>query len=245
MRTPIDVVKGRIVDYDERSGEVTIRAVYPDWPMMMKREYQECLVQMIDGRPLSNKQRNACYKLIREIAEYTGAGLDSTKENLKRKFLLEELQAENIEGFSLRDAPMSLACAFQRYLVRFVLEYDIPTNFPLLEYVDDVQDYLYGCLINKKCCICGRPADLHHVRRIGMGRDREEIIHEGMEVLPLCRIHHNEDHQLGEKRFCNRYHLSGGIKLDAYLCKLYRLKRKEKSENAEPNCSDGQTYPRS
>ena len=30
MKTPVDTVKGRIVDYDERTGEVTIKAVYDD-----------------------------------------------------------------------------------------------------------------------------------------------------------------------------------------------------------------------
>ena len=31
----IDIIKGRIVDYDPRTSEVTIKAVYPDWPMMV------------------------------------------------------------------------------------------------------------------------------------------------------------------------------------------------------------------
>ena len=64
MKSPIDIVRGRIVDIDKH-GIVTIKARYDDWPMLLKREYKECNIQMIDSRPLSDKQRRTCYKLIR------------------------------------------------------------------------------------------------------------------------------------------------------------------------------------
>lgn len=40
MKSPIDIIKGRIVDYDPRTSEVTIKARYPDWMMLTKREYR-------------------------------------------------------------------------------------------------------------------------------------------------------------------------------------------------------------
>lgn len=230
MRSPVEIVTGHIVDYDERTGEMTIKAVYPDWYMAVKRGYRKCRIQLIDDRPLSGKQRNVCYKLIREIAVSTGNGLDRTKEELKRKFIEEELYDGMEEDFSLSDAPMSLVCAFQRFLVRFMLDYDIPSSFPLLEFVDDIHDYLYACLAHKKCCICGKPSDLHHIDRVGMGRNRNEIVHEGLEAISLCRIHHDEVHLIGERRFFNRYHIEGGVILDEYLCNIYRLKQKEDVE---------------
>jgi hypothetical protein len=76
---------------------------------------------------------------------------------------------------------MSLVCAFQRFLVRFILDWDIPCNFPLLNFVDDIADYVYGCLIHKKCCICGAKADLHHLDHVGMGRNRNEILSMSLE----------------------------------------------------------------
>ena len=69
MKSPIDIVRGTIVDIDKH-GIVTIKARYDDWPMLLKREYKECNIQMIDSRPLSDKQRRTCYKLIREISNY-------------------------------------------------------------------------------------------------------------------------------------------------------------------------------
>ena len=242
MKSPIDIVRGRIVDIDKH-GIVTIKARYDDWPMLLKREYKECNIQMIDSRPLSDKQRRTCYKLIREISNYTGMGLDPTKEYMKLKFIAEDLQETADQMFSLSNAPMSLVCAFQRFLVRFILDWDIPCSFSLVDFVDDVQDYVYACLVSKKCCICGKPCDLHHVDHVGAGRDREEIIHEGMEVLPLCREHHSEVHVIGWLTFQKKHHLTRGVLLDKHLCKLYRLKRKEETENAEQDNLDGQIDP--
>lgn len=228
MKTPVDVVKGHIVGYDDRRQEVLIRAPYSDWHTMTKREYTSCLVQMIDNRPLSDRQRKMCYALLREISEYTGQGMDPTKEWMKIKFLAEDLEQTADKIFSLSNAPMSLVCAFQRFLIRFILDWDIPCRFSLLEYADDIPDYIYHCLVTKKCCICGMPTDLHHIDRVGMGRDRHDIIHEGLEVLPLCRDHHGEAHTMPDSEFFEKYHIPGGITMDKTLCRLYGLKARKK-----------------
>lgn len=232
MKTPVDTVKGRIVGYDERTQELLIRARYDDWYTMTKRGYRECLVQPLDARPLSDRQRKMCYALLREISDYTGQDVHSAKEYLKLRFLADDFGETADRIFSLSNAPMSLVCAFQRYLVRFVVEYDIPCRVPLLEYVDDVPDYIYACLIAKKCCITGRPADLHHIDRVGMGRDRDDIIHEGMEVLPLSREMHQEAHTMGDREFFEKYHLPGGVVMDKTLCRIYKVKAKREVRQA-------------
>ena len=228
MKAPIETVKGRIVGYDEKLGELLIRAPYADWYTMTKREFKQCLVQPIDGRPLSDKQRKMCYSLLHQIADYTGQDIHMTKEYLKIRFLADDLGETADKIFSLSNAPMSLVAAYQRYLVRFILEFDIPCSIPLLEYVDDVGDYIYSCLVTKKCCICGAPTDLHHIDRIGMGRDRHDVIHEGLEVLPLCREHHGEAHTRSDQEFFDKYHLPGGIVMDRTLCRIYGLKARKK-----------------
>lgn len=232
MKTPVDTVKGRIVGYDERTQELLIRAHYDDWYTMTKRGYRECLVQPLDARPLSDRQRKMCYALLREISDYTGQDVHSAKEYLKLRFLADDFGETADRIFSLANAPMSLVCAFQRYLVRFVVEYDIPCRVPLLEYVDDVPDYIYACLIAKKCCITGRPADLHHIDRVGIGRDRDDIIHEGMEVLPLCREMHQEAHTMSDREFFEKYHLPGGVVMDKTLCRIYKVKAKREVRQA-------------
>lgn len=242
MKTPVDTVVGTIVDVDER-GTMTIKAHYDDWPTLVKRGYRECRIELIDSRPLSSKQRRMCWAMIGEIADWQGDMRSATGRALAREFvndarkldfLISELGENADKLFSLSNASMSLVAAYQRYLVRFIVSNDIPTKKPMLEYVDDVADYVYSCLINKRCCVCGRAADLHHVERVGMGRSRTGICHEGMEVLPLCREHHTEAHTMPDDAFFERYHLDKGIQLDKTLCRLYGLKsRHRRQSNAQ------------
>lgn len=85
---------------------------------------------------------------------------------------------------------------------------------------------MYSCLIHKKCCVCGKKAELHHVDRVGMGNNRNEITHEGRRALPLCREHHIEVDHLGDEAFCARYHIAP-VKIDARIIKTYRLRTKK------------------
>ena len=220
----IDKARGKIVNYDERLGVAVIEVPFDNFPRMCQREYREVNVTFIDSRPLSDKQRRSCYAMIREIAEWSGETTTETKNFLKLGFWCGELLEMADTMFSLSNASMSVVAAFQSWLARFIVRNDVPTQRPMLEYVDDVNDYVYACLIAKKCPICGRKADLHHVDTVGMGRDRTEIIHEGLEVLPLCREHHTEFHTSGKMAFYKKYHLNGGIQADKTICRIYRLK---------------------
>ena len=226
MKEVLETVKGKITEYNPETGDMVIRASYPDWFTASKREYRDVRIELIDSRRISNRQRNACYAMIKEISNFTGMSAAGEKDHLKIKFLVDDLGKTADGIFSLSDCSVSLACAFQKFLVRFILENDIPCSRRLLEFVDDTGDYLYACLRFKKCCICGMPADLHHVDRVGMGHNRQEIVHEGMRVLSLCREHHSEAHTMGHKEFAEKYHLGDGwVVLDKELCKVYGLKR--------------------
>lgn len=224
MAGVIDQVKGRITGYDERRGVVHIEAPYEDFARMCRREYREVEITMLDSRPLSDRQRKSCYAMLREIAEWSGYEADEIKDMMKFNFI--GSLVEDMQQFSLSNAPMSLVAAFQTFLARFIISHDVPTRRPMLEYVDDVDDYVLACLAQKKCCICGKKADLHHVESVGMGRDRDEIIHEGMMVLPLCREHHMEAHTIGRDSFNKRYHIHG-IEADKTICRIYGLKRRK------------------
>ena len=165
--------------------------------------------------------------MIREIADWSGDTPEEMKHVLKLDFWQGELLEMADRMFSLSNAPMSVVAAFQSWLARFIVRNDVPTKVSMLSYVDDIEDYTYACLVNKKCVICGKRADLHHVDAIGMGRDRDDIIHEGMEVLPLCREHHTEIHSMGRDSFMKKYHLDGGIQADRTICRIYGLKKRK------------------
>ena len=223
MMAIIDRVKGTITGYDERRGVVKIEAPYDDFARMCRREYKEVEITMLDSRPLSQQQRRSCYAMLREIAEWSGHEVDTIKEVMKYRFVSEMVDTMN--NFSLHDAPMSLVAGFQTFLARFIVANDVPTRRSMLEYVDDIDDYVLACLTQRKCVICGKPADLHHCEAVGMGRNRDEIIHEGMEVLPLCREHHTEAHSIGRDSFNEKYHIHG-VEADKTICRIYGLKRR-------------------
>lgn len=110
-------------------------------------------------------------------------------------------------------------------IIDFIIENDVPCDEPLWKLTDDSGRYIYSCLMRKVCCLCGKPAELHHVDTIGMGNDRTKVNHLGRECLPLCREHHTVIHSIGKSSFCEMYHLLP-VKIDKEIAKVYRLNTK-------------------
>lgn len=217
------MIKGKIKEVREDGTAVIVAPI--DFYEWAHRNVKECYVDYIDSRPLSDKQRRMCYALIHAIAEWSGSSTEEIKEAFKLEFWSERIDTLADKIFSLANAPMSLIAEFQKFLIGFILSNDVPLKFSLLEYVDDTRDYVYQCLIHKKCVICGKKADLHHIDAVGMGNDRTESQHLGREVMSLCRVHHGEYHTIGKSEFLSRYHLDGGIEADKTILKIYGLKR--------------------
>jgi hypothetical protein len=166
--------------------------------------------------------------LIGEIAEFVDGfrnaeTIEETKNLMKWQFIMERLESQERKLFSLANCDMTLARNFIDYLISFIIKNDIPSSVSLLDNCEDIGAYIYACLVNKKCCICGQAADLHHVDRVGMGADRNEVHHLGRECLPLCREHHTICHN-DEKAFISKYHLEP-VKADEKICKIYKLKK--------------------
>lgn len=217
------MLKGKIIELGS-DGSALIKAKLP-LVQAVHRKVNEVYIDLIDSRPLSDRQRRMCYALIHAIAEWSGSEEEEVKQAFKLDFWAEQVDTLADKIFSLSNAPMSLVAEFQRFLVRFIISNGVPVKRPLREYVDDVRDYTYMCLIHKKCAVCGRRADLHHIDAIGMGNDRNEVKHLGREVMSLCREHHTEIHTLGKAEFMARYHLDGGIEADGTILKIYGLRK--------------------
>lgn len=183
----------------------------------------EVLVYWQDKRGISSEQRRKAWALMTEIADYQGQSKDDVYAEQKTAFSIKHLEILQGELFRLSTATVSTARAFINLLVEIILEYGIPTKEPLYGLCDDIERYVYACLMNKKCAVCGRKTELHHVTKIGMGRNRREIDHIGMLALPLCREHHDEAHCIGETAFQEKYHLVP-IEIDQKIAKKYGLK---------------------
>lgn len=181
-----------------------------------------------DGRTISTDQRRKIFALIRDISLWSGHGPEEIRELLQWDFI----QQYGCEWFSLSDVDMTTAKDFITYLITFCFLWNVPTKDTLLNQTDDISKYLYLCLEHRKCAICNARAEVHHVNRIGMGRDREKIVHVGLLAIALCRVHHDMAH-LDEKGLFEQYFIYG-IKLDRYLCDRLNLNQKE-NHNAKTN----------
>lgn len=216
------MLKGKIVDLREDGTAVIIAPI--EIQKVIHRQIKECYVEPIDSRPLSDSQRRMCYALINAIAEWSGSSPEEVKTAFKLEFWAERVETLADKVFSLANAPMSLVAEFQKFLIDFILSNDVPVKRPLIDYVDDIEHYVCMCLIHKKCAVCGKRADLHHIDTVGMGNDRAQTVHEGREAISLCREHHTEIHTTGNAAFFEKYHLNGGIKIDRTILKIYGLK---------------------
>ena len=223
-------VLGRIVDMTE-DGEAVIKAALPSLTRAADRQYETVEIILPDGRKITPRQRKMVYSLIGAIAEYidgikNAETIESTKNVMKWEFLLSRMEGQERRLFSLSNVDETTAREFITYLLDFIVANDIPLPFSPLENCEDVGRFLYACAANRRCCICGRPADIHHCEgsRIGMGNNRNEVHHLGREVLPLCRAHHDEAHLGSESEFIEKYHLQK-VKLDENLFRKLRLKK--------------------
>lgn len=177
-----------------------------------------------DKRLISPDQRKKAYALMAEIAEWSGATPDEIKAAMKVDFRARTLETMHAELISLADADMSTACEFISFLIDFMIENDVPSSRPLADLADDIARYVYACCIHRKCAVCGRRGEIHHIDRVGMGGDRKEMCHIGMRVLPLCRAHHQEAHERGDAWIMAEYHLEP-VEVDERIAKANKLGR--------------------
>lgn len=221
----MEIIRGKITGADECG--ITIFAPYSDIERMTLRKYSKVQIGLPDGRTISPEQRKKAHALINEIAEWMGEIPEYVKRLVKMEFIVNSLQSLEKELFSLSDCDVTTAREFITYLIDFMIEHDIPSKIPLYEQCEDIYRYVYSCALKKRCAISGRRAELHHVDTVGMGRDRDDIIHIGMRVLPLSREYHTLAHTKGNDWLLNEYHLEP-ITVDKQIAKVYKLNTKEK-----------------
>ena len=212
------ITTAKIVGYD---GEVlSVKPLISIDRELLQKQVDVIEIRLTDGREISAEQRRKVFALIRDIAVWCGHEPEYIRKFLTFDFRLEK----GIEPFSLSDCDMSTARDFISYLIDFCFYHSVPTRDTLLNQTDDIGRYLYSCLEHRRCAVCNEKADVHHTTAVGMGRNRDEIVHIGMEAIALCRKHHQQAHTEG-KAFFDKHHIYG-IKLDEYLCTVLGLRTK-------------------
>lgn len=198
----------------------------PDDDLTYYITHQDCTtadVYLRDGRHISSDQRKKIFATIRDISADTG----NIPEEMRAHFTWEFCALYEYEPFSLSSyksnaATVTIAREFITYLLDFCLRNGIQLKEPITSRADGMSAAMYLCLKHRKCAVCGRVADVHHIDTIGMGNNRKTVSHIGKSAIALCRLHHTEAHAKGWKDFSELYHVCG-VKLDRYLCEKLNL----------------------
>ena len=194
-----------------------------DREWLRSRSSPVVLCEFEDRYKVSRLQQKKAHAILNSICVWSGyTPLETEKAMTKQMFL--DSQAPTIaRDFSLADCSMEIARLYITWLIDFCLMQDIPCGEPMWKLAEDIPKYVYMAAVHKRCAVCGKKAEVHHVDAVGMGRNRKEIIHLGMRILPLCREHHQEIHRVGKTDFLNRYILEP-VKVDERIAKAFNLK---------------------
>lgn len=201
-------ISARVTDIRRTAEGVALQVTIerPGRPLMAKKAGDEVEIGIEDGRLITPAQRRKIYATLKDIALHTGYTPEAAKQVMKVEHML---RVGCTEYFSLADCSVSTAREFINTLMDYALREGIILSDMALDRTDDIDTYLYQCLKYRRCCICGRKADLHHVDAVGMGRDRRQVDDSMMLKAALCRTHHTIAHQMGWRRFAEQYKVYG------------------------------------
>lgn len=251
-------MKGYITSYDEEADALIITIPHiSNIGNIQDIASDEVDVTLIGIREpkITPEQRRKIFALVHDITafisgETTRNEIRATLCALKLQYLMDTADEESvrfvltdnycrlqgIDLFSLSPnnencASRELASDFIDWLINLCVENAIPCMDTLLNRCEDVGRYVYACVANRRCAICGKKADIHEVETVGMGRKRTKIGHVGQLVEPLCREHHDEAGRIGQKSFDELHHLVG-IRLDEKLCEILGWKKRARKQGS-------------
>lgn len=185
--------------------------------------------ELADTRRVRKKQRRLFFALLNDIVDHFVVPQDFLKDMFYLQYQYytgKEISLADHTRSSVTDANVLI-----ELVVDFMFEWHVPfkKGYELLP--KEEQYFIYQCCRHRVCLVCGLPADIHHVDTVGMGSDRNKVDHMQHRVLPLCRTHHQNYHQLGPEKFSELYHVpASGIKLDAETLKKIKVKGKYQDE---------------
>jgi hypothetical protein len=172
---------------------------------ILTKQMSKCGVWLDDGRHINAEQRKKAYATIADISLHTGYLPEELKEWLK--YL--HIARTGSEYFSLSNCTMDMAREFINTIMDFAIENGIILSDLGINRTDDIGKYLYSCIKNRKCAVCGLNGEIHHWDAIGMGNDRKSYDDSENRKICLCRIHHTEAHKIGNADFEKKHKVYG------------------------------------
>lgn len=173
--------------------------------MVLDKHIRHAEMRFDDGRYISIYQRKKAYATLSDIAKWNGDAPEDVKEIMK----YHQIKRTGCKYFSLSDCTMDTAREYINTLMEFALENGVPLSDLGVDRTDDIGKYLYFCIKHRKCAVCGRKGEIHHVDAIGMGNDRRKVDDSNYRKICLCREHHTIAHQRGMESFEKMYKVYG------------------------------------
>lgn len=193
-----------------------VEKVYPGLKQLIEERLNHYPIKVIPVKRLSKAQNGLIHVLLKQFGEELGWTMQDMKEYQKEQFAL----SRDLEKFSTANCDMEMANDFIAFIIEQALENEInlyvlnkhDNRYKSILKVDKMTErYVIACLRAKTCAICGRRGvDLHHWKTIASAVGTYEN-DDGLETpfMSLCRIHHNEFHEIGQKEFEEKYHIEG------------------------------------
>ena len=175
-------------------------------------------LKIADNRKISPEQRKKIFALINDLCSYTG----DVPEYWESVFKYQVRETFGVGEFSLSDCSVTIGNYMILVILNFLFEEDIPFKTKTWDSLPSEFPKQMLCLKNKRCVLCGKPADIAHYHAVGAGRNRNKISHVGNYIMTLCRVHHGEQHQVGLRSFLLKYHIKP-IKVTEDIAKQFKL----------------------
>lgn len=175
-------------------------------------------LKIADNRKISPEQRKKIFALINDLCSYTG----DVPEYWESAFKYQVRETFGVDEFSLSDCSVTIGNYMILVILNFMFEEDIPFKAKTWDSLPSEFPKQMLCLKNKRCVLCGKPADIAHYHAVGAGRNRNKINHVGNYIMALCRAHHGEQHQVGLRSFLLKYHIKP-IKVTEDIAKQFKL----------------------
>ena len=193
-----------------------VEKVYPGIKEKLEEYLNHFPIKVIPVKKLSQAQNGLIHVLLKQFGDDIGYTLIEIKELMKEQFAI----ATDRLDFSTAKCDMETANEFISFIIEQALDLGINLYIlgkhdkrykHILEIDNITQRYVIACLKSRTCAICGRKgADLHHWKTIASAAGAYEN-DDGLKTpfMSLCRIHHNEFHEKGQKEFEEKYHIEG------------------------------------
>ncbi|MTD37685.1 hypothetical protein GIX45_03340 [Erwinia sp. CPCC 100877] len=202
----------KVVGYNKQTNELKIKLDETLNVERLKTYYNGDLSDvkgnliLSDPRAFTHKQRALYRALLNDIYDKYGNESNSTHEYFKESYFVK--YGELISTKNNADTSIEAMNQLIEIVIDFMFEWGVPfkKGYELLPREESY--FYYLCLKHRKCCICGKHADVCHVDVVGSGRNRKAINHSGFRFYAGCRTHHQEEHTLGINNFMNKYKIT-------------------------------------